>query len=182
MDSLSVTRERRREKDQRPRIRPPLTRSEIIAIATTVAGLLFTFLPLLVLWSAIPATIPTHFNIYGQPDGYGSKAALLIYPGVALGVTLLFQFLCRYPWIFNYPTRITAENAARQYTRGRILLRWVNALVWLLGGIQWQALQVARGAATDLSTVLSLSVFFAVAVILPIGAITLVIIWMWRGQ
>ena len=136
---------------------------EIVAIAITVGGLLFTFLPLALWWSSIPDTIPTHFDLYGQPNAYGSKAALLIYPGVALGITLLFQALCHYPWLFNYPVRITEENAMRQYRRGRLLLRWVNALVWLLGGIQWQAVQVARGAATSLGTAYMLGAFIILA-------------------
>lgn len=168
--------------EPRPHIRPPLTTLEIIAIAITIAGLLFTFLPLAILWSGIPNTIPTHFNIYGQPNAYGSKATLLIYPGVALGITVLFQVLCRYPWMFNYPVRITHENALRQYKRGRLLLRWVNVMVWLFGAIQWRAIEVARGAATTLGSAFSLSVFVVVAIIVPIGIITLAIIWARRGQ
>ncbi len=171
-----------RRDEQRPHIRPPLTTLEIIAIAITIAGLLFTFLPLVILWSSIPNTIPTHFDIYGQPNAYGSKAMLLIYPGVALGITLLFQILCHYPWLFNFPVRITHENALRQYGRGRRLLRWVNALIWLFGAIQWQAIEVARGAATTLGSVFSLSVFVVFALIVPIGIITLVIMWARRGQ
>ncbi len=171
-----------RRDEQRPHIRPPITTLEIVAIAITVGGLLFTFLPLALWWSSIPNTIPTHFDLYGQPNAYGSKAALLIYPGVALGMTLLFQSLCRYPWIFNYPVRITEENAMRQYRRGRLLLRWVNALVWLLGGIQWQAVQVARGAATSLGTAYMLGAFIILALIVPIGIIALVIIWARQGK
>jgi hypothetical protein len=90
--------------------------------------------------------------------------------------------LCRYPWVFNYPVRITAANALRQYGRGRLLLRWANALVWLFGGIQWQAIEAARGGATTLGTVLSLSVFVIVTIIVPVGLITIAVIWARRGQ
>ena len=171
-----------RKAEQRPHIRPPLSALEIVAIAITVTGLLFTILPLAILWPGIPATIPTHFDLYGQPNAYGAKTALLIYPGVAIGITLLFQALCHYPWLFNYPVRITQENALLQYKRGRLLLRWVNALVWLLGGIQWQAVQVARGAATTLGSTFSLGLFVVTAFIVPLGILTLVIIWARKGK
>ncbi len=167
---------------KRPHIRPPLTTSEIIAIAITIAGLLFTVAPLAILWPGIPDTIPTHFDIYGQPNSYGSKVALLIYPGVAFGITLLFQGLCRYPWVFNYPVLINEENAQRQYRRGRLLLRWVNAIIWLFGVVEWQAIQVARGAAQTLGSALSLGIFVVVALLLPIVIITFAIIWAQRGK
>lgn len=171
-----------RHVEQRPHIRPPLTTGEIVAIALTIAGLLFTIVPLAVLWSGIPSTIPTHFGITGQPNAYGSKAALLVYPGVALGITLLFQGLCRYPWVFNYPVRITEGNALRQYKRGRLLLRWVNALVWLFGLIEWRAIEVARGAATTLGSAFTLGVFVVLALVVPASIIALAIIWARRGQ
>ncbi len=165
-----------------PHLRPPLTPSEIIAIAISIAGMLFTVAPLTILWTGLPDTIPTHFDIYGQPNAYGSKAALLIYPGLALGITLLFQGLCRFPWVFNYPVRITEENAPRQYQRGRLLLRWANALVWLFGVIEWRAIEVARGVAPSLGSAFSLSVFIVIALIAPLAFIILAIIWARRGQ
>jgi len=171
-----------RRVEQRPHIRPPLTTGEIAAIAITIAGLLFTIVPLAIVWSSIPSTIPTHFDITGQPNAYGSRAALLIYPGVALAITLLFQGLCRFPWVFNYPVRITEGNALRQYKRGRLLLRWVNALAWLFGLIEWRAIEVARGAATTLGSAFSLGVFVVLALVVPAGIIMLAIIWARRGQ
>jgi uncharacterized membrane protein len=174
-------RQSRRGAAQRPHIRPPLTRSEVIAIAGAIAGILFTFIPLALWWPSIPDIIPTHFGLNGQPDAYGSKATLFIFPAVSLAVTILLQTLCRFPWVFNYPVRITQQNATRQYTAGRTLLRWVNAIVWLFAGIQWEALQIARGAAHTFSPAFT-AALIVLAVLTPITIITLVVVWTIRGR
>lgn len=171
-----------RDEEPRPHIRPPISAGEIIAIIITIAGWLFTIIPLAFWWSSIPDTIASHFNIYGQPDAFGPKTTLLIYPAIATGVTLLFQALCRFPWIFNYPVRITPENAARQYVRGRLLLRWVNATIWLMGGLQWQALQVARGAANTLGPLFSSGLVIVIVLLVPIAMLALIIVWATRWK
>ena len=165
----------------RPRIRPPMTRGEVVAILITIAGLLFTLIPLALYYPSLPDTIPSHFDINGQVNAYGPKATLLIFPSIGILITLLFQTLCRFPWVFNYPVRITSENAARQYLRGRLVLRWVNALVWLFGAVQWEALQAARSAAPSLSPAFSAGILIA-ALTLPIVLIAIVIVWVVRGR
>lgn len=165
---------------RRPHIRPPLGANEIVAIAITIAGLIFSVAPVAYWWPSIPSVIPSHFNIYGQPDAYGSKATLLIFPAVALGVTVLLQTLSRFPWVYNYPVRITPENAERNYRRGRALLRWVNAIIWLGGGIEWQALTVARGGATSLGPAFGAGLVIAIVILVPIGLMTLIVVWATR--
>ncbi|HEX9038358.1 MAG TPA: DUF1648 domain-containing protein [Ktedonobacterales bacterium] len=165
----------------RPHVRPPVTPGAFVANLITTAGLWFTIAPLVWWWSSIPDTVPSHFGANGQVDAYGPKATLLIYPAAAFCVTLLLQTLCRYPWIFNYPVRITAENAARQYVFGRLMLRWVNATVWLLGGFQWQALLIARGAETAISPAWLL-LYIAAAALMPIILAGAVMVWALRGR
>ena len=166
---------------QRPHIRPPITLGEVVAILVTIAGLLFTLIPLALYYPSLPNTIPSHFTISGQVDAYGPKMVLWIFPAVGLFITVLFQFLCHFPWAFNFPVRITAENAARQYVRGRLLLRWVNATVWLFAIIQWQALQAARGASQGLGPSFSV-IILAAALLLPMVMLTVITIWVVRGR
>jgi uncharacterized membrane protein len=169
------------ERPERPHIRPPMTRAEVIAIAITLAGLTFTVVPLAIWWSSLPDTIPSHFGLNGRPDAYGPKTTLLIFPVVALAVTVLFQTLCRFPWIFNYPVRITAANAERQYVAGRTLLRWVNAIVWVFAGVQWESLQIARGVAQSFSPLFTAGLI-AVAILTPITILIMVVVWIVRSR
>ncbi len=42
-------------------------------------------------YPSLPATIPTHFNIKGEADGFGGKGSIFLLPGI-MAVTGLFTF------------------------------------------------------------------------------------------
>ncbi len=44
-------------------------------------------------WSEFPARIPMHWNVEGEVDQYGGKAALFMGPGINLAIYLLLIFL-----------------------------------------------------------------------------------------
>ncbi|MBC7652513.1 MAG: DUF1648 domain-containing protein [Deinococcales bacterium] len=86
-------------------------------------------------YTILPAIIPTHFNLKGVADDYGSKGALFILPAIATMVYCLITFLNQYPHIFNYMVIITTENAEKQYRLATRLLRTIKLLVIILLGI-----------------------------------------------
>lgn len=62
----------------------------VIALGLTVA----TFAASVLVYPVLPETIPTHWNIHGQVDGYGSKTwAVFLMPGGAVAMLVLFWFL-----------------------------------------------------------------------------------------
>ncbi len=137
-------------------------RPKITLIPSTADKLveLLGWLILLTLWgwtfthySALPDTIPTHFNAAGEADGFGSKASII---GLPLIATLLFiglNVLNRYPHIFNYPAAITQDNALRLYTLATRMLRYLKlVLVLVFGGIEFMTIQNATGEASGLGT------------------------------
>ncbi len=63
----------------------------------------------------LPDTIPIHFNIKGEPDGFGSKNTIWVMPFIALGCFLLINFLNKSPHLLNIPVKITEENKEYQY-------------------------------------------------------------------
>ncbi|MBK9486965.1 MAG: DUF1648 domain-containing protein [Chitinophagaceae bacterium] len=68
-------------------------------------------------------TVPIHFNLSGQPDGYGSKMTHLLLPIIPTLIYFGLMQLNKYPHIFNYMTKITEENAKRQYTIATRMIR-----------------------------------------------------------
>ena len=58
----------------------------------------------------LPARIPTHFDLAGHVNGWGSPATLLYMPVIALGLYLLLAIVSRFPSAFNYPVRVTDQN------------------------------------------------------------------------
>ncbi len=116
------------------------------------------WLILLVLWgwtinhySALPETIPTHFNAAGEADGFGSKASIIGLPVIASLLFIGLTVLNRYPQSFNYPTTITKDNALRQYTLATRMLRYLKLVLALVfGGIELMTIQNAAGKGAGL--------------------------------
>ena len=65
-------------------------RTEIITFAFIAAAFTFGVIS----WGVVPDQVPIHWNMAGEPDGYGSKFFnLLLMPIVALGFYFLFLWL-----------------------------------------------------------------------------------------
>lgn len=79
---------------------------------------------------ALPDTVPTHLNINGEIDGYGSKETILLMPAVGLFLFIMLIILLRFPHIYNYPVKVTPQNAVRMYTSGVRFLRIVR--LWIM--------------------------------------------------
>lgn len=78
--------------------------------------MLLPFGYLAMIWSGLPETVPTHFNIKGEPDGWGSKSTLIWVPAflVVLGYGLT--------WLIpKIDPKRKIEQMGEKYER----LRWV---------------------------------------------------------
>jgi len=76
--------------------------------------------------------IPSHFSFSGRPDSYGSKYTILVIPVIHSLVFVLLTVINRYPHIFNYPIKITNENALRQYSLATRAIRYLKTTLSLL--------------------------------------------------
>lgn len=140
---------------QRPIITIPKSRQEVVLDGIAIAGLIILLATAIYAWSILPEIIPVHFNWVGQPDGWGNKAMIWIFPIVGVCVYVGFTFLRRYPHTFNYPVAINQQNARRQYEIARSLLNWLKAeLMWMQAYIVWMILYAATSQRTDLSWLL----------------------------
>ncbi|MGE4540093.1 MAG: DUF1648 domain-containing protein [Bacteroidales bacterium] len=79
-----------------------------------------------------PEQIVVHYNIKGQPDGYGNKITLLILPLIGTLCFFGMTWLNSYPHLFNYPTKITPENMEFQYRAAIRLIRWLKICILLI--------------------------------------------------
>ena len=110
---------------ERPRIKiePDKTDKAIRVITLIVAATIVAFS--FWLYSISPEMVPGHFDINGHITRYDHKVTLFIMPAIALLVVGGLCLLLRYPHIFNYPQKITQQNAASMYRKGVKLLRWL---------------------------------------------------------
>jgi uncharacterized membrane protein len=126
-----------------------------VLVAGELAAAIAILLAVLIIvhfWAVLPDRIPTHFGFSGQPDAWGDKVMIWLLPAVAAIIFVVFAVVSRYPHAFNYPVRITDENAQRQYLLAKSLLVWLKAeICWLFAFIVRQQIIVALGNAQRFS-------------------------------
>lgn len=67
-------------------------KNNLSKIITVLALIIIPFVYAAYLYPNLPDTIPTHFNMYGEADGWGSRESIYLLP-IILGGVSLFVFL-----------------------------------------------------------------------------------------
>ncbi|WP_136033251.1 DUF1648 domain-containing protein [Microbacterium sp. PF5] len=99
----------------------------ITVVLTIVLTVLF-----LVRFPTLPETIPTHFSLTGEADGWGPRWMLftLVVPLAALVLGMVW--ISARPQTFNYPLVVTDMNAQAVYREGERIVVWITLSVLLL--------------------------------------------------
>ncbi|WP_053002628.1 DUF1648 domain-containing protein [Kordia jejudonensis] len=113
-------------KNDRPKIQVPLEGIDLIMDLTVLAILLFIWGYVLTSYASLPETIPSHFNIQGEADGYSGKSSLWFLLMTTTVLAVGMYVLTKFPHIHNYMEEITEENALRNYKMSCRLVRFVN--------------------------------------------------------
>jgi uncharacterized membrane protein len=103
-------------------------------------------------WTAVsgtnrlPERVPTHFDISGNPNAWGSSRMLLFLPIVVTGVYLLITVLALIPATrINLPVRVTAANLPFIQQQTRDMVSWIKLeMVCLFTYVQWSIIQAVR--------------------------------------
>lgn len=101
---------------------------ETIALISLVAMIA---LPILY-WNQLPEKMPIHFGATGKPDAWAGKASVWLLPAVGVFVYLLMTFISKKPSNFNYPTKVTPENAERKYRDAVAMIRWMKVSILVM--------------------------------------------------
>lgn len=114
------------------RVRPEKESLDVVLQLTGWLLLGVLLITALYFYLSLPDVVATHFNLKGEADAHGSKISLLLLPVFPILATIGMNWLIRYPYLFNYPVKITEENALRQYTLAIRLIRWLIVVINLL--------------------------------------------------
>lgn len=118
----------------------------LIGIIITVALVISTY-------NDLPDTLPRHYNANGQPDGFGGKSILFILITVTIVTYFIMTAGLRFPHLFNYPFKITEENAERQYKNMALMIRTIKTfLVMIFGYLTYATIQNGFGKMQGLGT------------------------------
>lgn len=151
------------EKVDRPRLVLESSRLEIGLELLTVAGLIYAAFCLIINYQALPPSIPMHFNYKGEVDSWGSKESIWFLAGITAVIYISMMWVARIPHMFNYPFKITAENAERQYRIARTFIKLLSAeIVWLFAVLLYSTMEVALSSATTMSPLFN---YFFLAVV-----------------
>jgi len=99
----------------------------------------------------LPESIPTHFDFAGRVDAWGDKTDILLLFGLSILFYAGLTWLSRYPQKFNYPWKISENNAERQYHLASNFVKVIELRsVWLFAIISLQMIGIALGQISSL--------------------------------
>lgn len=112
----------------------PRFEMETTAVTKTLGFLVYSLLIVSILilvfyYNQLPENVPIYFNWPTKENGLGSKNILWLAPLICSVGSLSLLRLANRPWILNYPTRITEENAKAQYSMASLMLRLLSLLI-----------------------------------------------------
>jgi uncharacterized membrane protein len=93
----------------------------------------------------LPDRIPTHFDMAGNANGWGSPAMLLLLPVVGIGTYLTISLVSRFPMAFHYPVQVAQVNVPRVQNLTLDMVTWLKTeLACLFAMLQGWMIQAAR--------------------------------------
>ncbi|MCO0599105.1 DUF1648 domain-containing protein [Peribacillus butanolivorans] len=113
-------------------------------------------------WSTLPDQVPIHFNAKGEADGWGGRAVIWFLPIVSIFLWSILTTLERVPYIFNFPVKVTEQNAERLYKNAQVMSVILKAeIIVFLFYTSWKSVQVSVGREVGLG-ILELPIFLVV--------------------
>lgn len=154
----------------RPKLKLPLSNFEIVIELVCIVMLTALFAGLFRVYPNLSDSVPTHFNAKGEVDSFGGKNSVFIAPLVALGIYLLLTLINRYPNLFNYPVKITQENAVLQYRLAKNYIAFVKlSVVLIFVIIAWNVVYLSLDKSKVLLQGTSFLIFLTLLLVLPFG-------------
>jgi uncharacterized membrane protein len=117
-----------------------------VLILAVSAGAALWFYP------ALPAQIPTHWNIRGEVDGYGGRWTLFAFPATMAGLLVLFYFL---PALSPKSFEVDASRSTYLY----IMVLCVGLFAYMQGVLLYVVHQSVAGVAVNLGRGFTAGIF-----------------------
>ncbi|MEF9992492.1 MAG: DUF1648 domain-containing protein [Romboutsia sp.] len=149
------------------------TKTQKIIEFITALVIIFTILDIISSWSMIPDKIPTHFNFYGEADGWGSKNSIIIMPIIEVIIYISLTLISQFPAIWNTPVKVTEDNYIEVYQDTRSLLCYTKLSVLII--FSYTIIISARGIEIS-------SWFIPITLLLTFGTIIYFVIKMVRCE
>ncbi len=153
---------------QRPKIKIHLDPIDYLIQGIGILGLLTLIILPVYYYDQLPDVIPSHYGANGKADGFSGKGIIWMLPILGLILYLGIHWLNKYPHIFNFPQKVTEENAERLYTIATKVTRFINAQIAIVFTyITYSTIQTSLGYQDGLSS--NFTILFIVSNFLIVG-------------
>jgi hypothetical protein len=119
------------EKEERPRLKIELSLTDKFLEASGWILLIILWTFLIMRYYGIPETFSSNDYLTANSENSETLLLDLILPVTGSLLYAGMSVLNKFPHNFNFPTRITAQNAPRQYTIATKLIRYLKFMVVL---------------------------------------------------
>ena len=129
----------------------------------------------IVLWfyKDLPGMVPSHYGFDGEPSTYTGKNVLFILPVIGIAIYTLFYYVKKVPHQYNFPGKITQENAAENYRHALRSMRLLELIcISTFFYITYQTIQIGLSKADNLGylfVLVFLITIFAVILYMTLG-------------
>ncbi len=118
--------------EKRPILKIRFSKADFTLETVALLALITIWTVPVIMYTSLPDTIPTHFSLQGKADSWGSKSTIFLLPIISILLFAGLTILNKYPHTFNYPVKVTKENASQLYTKGTRMIRILKVIVVLL--------------------------------------------------
>jgi uncharacterized membrane protein len=137
--------------------------------AVTLLGVLGPVVWLGLVWSSLPAKLPSHFGLDGVPNHYASRDMVLLIAGFSIGIYFLLFLAQRFPQRMNLPRPLGDPDRPRVEALGVEMIGWLRLeLAWTFAYILWAVVQVGTHQSEGLG---------AGFIYISVGAVMGTIVW-----
>ncbi|MCG6187002.1 DUF1648 domain-containing protein [Maribellus maritimus] len=157
--------------EKRPRILINLTLIDYFFEIIGAIGMVCLILLPVYYFNDLQSQMPKHFNTLGQVDSYRNRGIIWLLPAIGMFLYVGLSILNKFPFAFNYPTKVTNENAEKLYTPGTRTIRLLKLIVILLFAfLNFKTLETGLNRATEVGKYF-LAIFLIVFTILMVTMI-----------
>lgn len=104
-------------------------KSNIIFNILCLVSLIGTTTFLIIKWNSIPSVIVTHYDFFGNADGFGKKTSILLTPIMAWILYIVLTAVAFFPSLWNVGFKITEENKHRVYATVLTMLNIIKTII-----------------------------------------------------
>lgn len=137
--------------EERPKIKLKLNTPDKVLEILSWTSIILIWVFTITYYKNLPETIPIHYNGAGEADRFGKKSNILSLPLISTVIFIGITILNKFPYVFNYPTNLTTDNALRHYENATRYLRYLKFIIVIIFGIVvFQTIQNPNGQSDGL--------------------------------